>query len=52
MTLRNSPFGDMSNAAPVAVTKREVSLLMEKREYFFKFVDTATVAVSDVSPYG
>ncbi len=37
MTLRDSPFGDVSNAATVSVTKREVSLLMKKNEEnFFK----------------
>ncbi len=30
MTLRGSPVGDTSNAATVAVTKHDVSLLMEK----------------------
>ncbi len=30
VTLRDSPVGDTSNAATVAVTKRDVSLLMEK----------------------
>ncbi len=41
MTLCDSPFGDnyKSNAATVAVTKCDVSLLMEKiQEYFFKVV--------------
>ncbi len=58
MTLRERPFGDMSNAATVAVTKRNVSLLMEKIKIFFQIssvtprVDTAAVAVSDVSLYG
>jgi hypothetical protein len=58
VTLRDRPFGIMSNAATVAVTIRDVSLLMEKMRIFFQIssgtprVDTATVAVSDVSPYG
>ncbi len=30
-----SPFGDTSNAAIVAVTKRDVSLLMEKIKNIF-----------------
>jgi hypothetical protein len=53
MTLRERPFGDTSNAATVAVTKRNVMF-----RYFWKissvtpFVDTATVAVSDVPLYG
>jgi hypothetical protein len=59
VTLRDSPFGDTgtSNAATVAVTKRDISLLMEKIKNFLKIgsetphIDTATVAVSDVSPY-
>jgi hypothetical protein len=56
--LRDSPFGDTSNAATVAVTKRDVSLHMEKIKIFFPIssitprVETATVAISDVSPYG
>ncbi len=58
MTLRERPFGDTSNAATVAVTKRDVSLLMEKIKKILSNssvtprVDTATVAVSDVSLYG
>ncbi len=35
MTLRERPFGDTSNAATVAVTKRDVSLLMEKVKNIF-----------------
>jgi hypothetical protein len=35
VTLRNSPFGDMSNATTGAVTKRDVSLLMEKIKNIF-----------------
>ncbi len=58
MTLRDSPVGDTSNAATVAVTKRDVSLLIEKLKIFFQIssvtprVVTATVAVCDVSLYG
>jgi len=53
--LRDRSFGDTSNAATVAVTKRDVSLLMEKMKNIFSVssgtpcVDTATVAVSDVA---
>jgi hypothetical protein len=35
VTLRDSPVGDTSNAATVAVTKRDVSLLMEKIKNIF-----------------
>ncbi len=54
--LRNSPCGATSKTATVAVTKRDVSLL--KKLIAFQIssgtprVDTATVAVSDVSPHG
>jgi hypothetical protein len=57
VTLRDRSFGDTSNAATVAVTKRDVSLLMENMKNIFQIssgtprVDT-TVAVSDISPYG
>jgi hypothetical protein len=33
--LRDRSFGDTSNAATVAVTKRDVSLLMEKMKNIF-----------------
>jgi hypothetical protein len=37
--LRDSPVGDTSNAATAAVTKRDVSLLIEKmKKKFFKLV--------------
>jgi hypothetical protein len=58
VTLCDSPFGDTSNAAIVAVTKRDVSLLMEKIKNIFQInietphVDTTTMAVSEVLPYG
>jgi hypothetical protein len=35
VTLRDSPVGDTSNAAMVAVMKRDVSLLMEKIKNIF-----------------
>jgi hypothetical protein len=35
VTLRERPFGDTSNAATVAVTKHDVSLLMEKIKNIF-----------------
>ncbi len=35
VTLRERPFGNTSNAATVAVTKRDVSLLMEKIKNIF-----------------
>ncbi len=35
VTLRDSPVGDASNAATVAVTKRDVSILMEKIKNIF-----------------
>jgi hypothetical protein len=52
-----SPYGDMSNAATIAVMKRDVSLLMEKMNFFqisskTPRVYTAMVAVSDASPCG
>ncbi len=53
MTLRASPFGNTSNAATVAVMKRDISLLIEILRIFFQIssetprVDTATLAVSD-----
>ena len=57
--LRDRSFGDTSNAATVAVTKRDVSLLMEKmKNIFFQIrsetprVVTAMVAVFDVSHHG
>ncbi len=55
--MRDSPFGDKSNAATAAVTKRDVSLLMEKIKKKILIsktprVDTATVALSDVLLYG
>jgi hypothetical protein len=57
--LRDSPCGGTSKTATVVVTKRDVSLLMEKIKNFLKLVaertlrvDTATVAVSDVLPHG
>jgi hypothetical protein len=56
--LRDSPCCGTSKTATVAVTKRDVSLLMEKIMNIFKIisgtprVDTVTVAVSDVSPHG
>ncbi len=52
MTLHDRSFGDTSNAATVAVMKRDVSLLMEKISSGTPRVVTATVAVSDVSPHG
>ncbi len=58
MTLGDRIFGVTSNAATVAVTKRDGSLLMEKMKKIFQIssetplVDSAMVAVSDVSPYG
>ncbi len=57
MTLRARPFDDMSNTATEAVAKCDVSLLMEKMKNIFSIsrgtprVDTATVVVSDISPY-
>jgi hypothetical protein len=56
--LRDRSFGDTSNAATVAVTKCDVSLLLEKMKNIFQIssgtprVVTATVAVFDVSPHG
>ncbi len=35
VTLSDSPFGNMSKTATVAVTKRDVLLLMEKRKNIF-----------------
>jgi hypothetical protein len=51
-------FDQLYTAAIVAVTKRDISLLMEQIKNIFQIssetprVDTPTVAVSDVLPYG
>ena len=56
--LRYSPCGGTSKTATVAVTKRDVSLLMEKIMNIFKIISgtprvvTAMVAVLEVPPQG
>jgi hypothetical protein len=58
VTLLDSPVGDTSNAATEAVTNVMFRYLWKKLKIIFQIssvtphVDTATVAVSDVSPYG
>jgi hypothetical protein len=49
--LRDSPCGDTSNAATVAVMTCDVSLLMETKNNIFSNL-SARVAVCDVSPCG
>ncbi len=58
MTLRDSPCGDTSKAATVAVSTHDVSLPMETNIILFEIssetphVTTAGVTVFDVTPYG
>ncbi len=58
MILHDSPCGDTSNAATVAITTGDVQLLTKAKKKIFQIssetthVVTATVAVFDVSPHG
>jgi hypothetical protein len=51
--LRDRSFGDTSNAATVTVTKRDVSLLMEKMKNIFSNYSRHSYGGGiDVSPHG